>query len=159
MANNVFTDDDAHVHHRPDSDGDAGQGHDVRIDLEEPHRDKAHQYRKRQQAGNKHRTSKMPQQDNDNDDRDQDFLCDGIVERAERFVDQPRAIVERNDLHLADGSIGQRLSRQARCDLVDLGGNVLNDFQRILTITNNHHTANRFSPFFIQHTPPQCRTC
>ena len=48
--------------------------------------------------------------EDDDDDRDQDLLGDGGVERAEGLVDQARPVVERHDADLRDRAVGERLA-------------------------------------------------
>ena len=62
---------------------------DIGIDAEQLHRDEDHQHGQRQQAGDQQRAAQVHDHDQDDDDGDEDFLDQGRVQRAERFMDQP----------------------------------------------------------------------
>ncbi len=100
----------------------------------------------------------MPDHDQHHDDRHQDFLEQRRVERTQCFIDQAGPVVERNDCHLADGAIGQRLFWQANRNLGDFLFHVFDRRQRIFPVTNHHHTTHRFGAFLVQRAAAQSRS-
>ena len=78
-AQDVLAEDDPHVHHGADGDGDARQGHDVGVDPEELHADEGHQHRQRQQPGDQQAAAQVHDHDDDHDDGDQDLFGQGRV--------------------------------------------------------------------------------
>ena len=104
VLEDVLAEDDPHVDHRTDGDGDARKGNDVGVDAEDFHGDKAHQHRQRQQRTDQQRTAQVHHHYQNDDDRDQDFLGQRGVQRTQGLVNQARAVVEWDDGQLAGGN-------------------------------------------------------
>ena len=157
MTKNVLGDDDSHVDHRSDGDCNARERHDVGIDAEPAHRDETHENGERKKPRDENGTSKVHDHDEHDDDRHEDLLRQCGFQRAEGLVNEFGSIVERNDRHLAGGSVRQRLLREAARDLLDL---FLHGFDRgkgVLAVANHDDTADDFGAALVENAPTQRR--
>ena len=108
MLVGVLDHDDGGVDHGTDGDGDAAEAHDVGAEAERLHRRERHQDADGQHD-DRHKGAAQMQQEHDADQCDDDALLDQRpLQRLDRSLDQPGAVIDRHDL---------RPARQARRDL------------------------------------------
>ena len=146
-----------HVHHHPDGDGDTGQRHDVRLDPRVPHQYKCSQHRDGQHARNHHRRPQVEHQHDNHDDTDQYLVRKARLQRADRFLDQPRPVVEGDDGHLRHRPVRQRLLRQTGIHLTNLLLHVVDHLQWVRPVAGNHHAAHGLHTFLVQSAAPRAR--
>ena len=130
----VLKDDDPHVDHRSDRDGNSGKRHDVRVHAEDIHGDERNQHSQRQRNGNDQAGPKMQQEQDDDRDRDQRLLHQSFAERVDGFVNQKRAVVDACYFDTAE----------FRFERSDLCFDVLDDGAWILAITHHDDATNGF---------------
>ena len=157
VLENVFGEHDAHIDHRANRDRDARQRDDVSVDAKVLHRDKANQHGKRQQARNQRRATEVPDHHEHDDDRDQDFVFERIVQRAERLVDQTGAIVKGHDRDPRLAPVRQLFARQTGGDLGDLGLDAVDDLEWIRAIAHDDHPADGLRAALVERSTPQRR--
>ena len=75
-------------------------------------------------------------------------LDDGIGDRADRPLDQRRAVVERDDAHAA---------RQAGLQLADLGLDAARDLERVFTVGHQDHAAGDLVAVFLEDASAKAR--
>ena len=107
-----------------DRDGDAGQRHDVGLDVDDaelpqhPHQEEREQHRQRQRHADHERAAEVHQDQQDRERGDDHLVPHDFGERVDGAVDQPRAVVGGDDAH----ALGQ-----ARLQLLDLLLDALGD--------------------------------
>ena len=158
MLEDVLADDDAHIDHGADGDGNAGESDYVGVNAKDLHRGETGEHGQRQQPGDQHGSAQIHHQRQHHDHRYQHLLAQGALQRAQRLLNQARSVVKRDHLHLADPPVGQSFPRQARGDFRDLGLDAFNSCQRIGTIARHHHAADYLRTFLVQRTAPQRRS-
>ena len=155
MPENILTDNDPHIHHCTNGDGDTGERHDIRIDTENLHGDETHKHRHREKTGDEDGTFHVHDHQENYDDRNQNFLGQCRIQRSERLVDKSRTVIERNDLDLTDRAVGKCLFGEPRGDLCDFLFDVFDSCKRIFTITDNNNTAGNLRSSLVERPTPQ----
>jgi len=95
---------------------------------------------------------------NNDDDRHQNLLTNGVLERSERFRNQPGAVIERFDRYLADSTIIEGLLGEARRDLGNLFLYPFDHRQRVLAVARYHDTTHSLGSRLVQGTAAESRT-
>ena len=103
--------DDGAVDQHADRDGDAGERHDVGGEPHEVERDEREEHRDRDGDDRDDRGRDVPEEEQDDEADDDHLLAQRVQQRVDGAVDQPRAVVGRDDLDAR---------RQRRLELVEL---------------------------------------
>ena len=120
--------DDRGVHHGSNRDGDATKRHDVRVEPHGAHRDEADEDRHWDRDDWNRRAGEVPEEDENHQRYDRDFLDQRFVQAVDGAPDQIRAVVGRDHLH-ARG--------QSRLDLAQFVFDAIDDRERVLALP--HH--------------------
>ena len=158
LLQDALADDDAHIDHGPDGDGDARQGHDVGIHPELFHGDEAHHHGHGQERRDEKGAAQVHDQHQDHDDGDQDLLLEGRAERIEGLVDEARAVVEGHNGQLGARAVGQGLLRQTGSDAGDLGLDRVDGRQGVFAVAHGDHAADHLHSALVQQAPAVRRT-
>ncbi len=151
----VFADDDTHIHHCADCDCDSGESDNVGVDAEEFHCDEGHQDGQGQQRADKQRASEVQNEYDDDDNSDENFLGQRRFERAECFVYEAGAVIERDDGYFGDGSVVKSLGRETGRDFLDFGFYVLYCFQGIVPVADDGDAADGLCAALVEGAAPQ----
>ncbi len=146
----VLDHDDGRVHHGPDGDGDAAQGHDVGIDALVTHDDEGGQHPQRQ-ADDGDQTRAQVKQEHQGHQGDHDELLDELVlEVRHRPQDERGAVVGGDDLH----PLGE-----TRLQLPELLLHCRDGGQRVLPVAHHDDAAGDLAlAVQVRHHPAQLRT-
>ena len=150
MPDDILGEDDPHIRHHPDGDGDTRKSHDIGIHAELLHDNEGDQHAQGQQAGNKYGGPQVEHQDHHHDDTDQDLVGKGCLQGAEGLFDQTGTVVKRHNGHFRDGAVLQLLGGQAGGDLFDLLFHVPDHLHGVGAVTGHHHAAHRFGASFVE---------
>ena len=74
VPQDILTENNAHIHHHPDSNRDAGEGHYVGVDTHELHNSESQENRQRQNRGDQRGAGNVVHHDDHDDDGDQYFF-------------------------------------------------------------------------------------
>ena len=113
----VLRDDDARIHEYANRDGDAGEAHDVGGNAGVVHAQERHQDGEGQRKRDDQNRSEVHQEDDVRQRDERDLLDQRRPQRADRLLDQVRAVVERHDRDALRES--RRNLRDARLDGID----------------------------------------
>ena len=124
------------VDHRTDGDRDAPQRHDVGVDALVVHHDERRQDAQGQRDDGDQRRAQVEQEEEADHRNDDEFLNQLVREVLHCAFDQPRAVVDRHDLHT---------SRQAGRQALELALDRSNGLQRVLSRAHHDHAADGLS--------------
>ena len=144
MPEDVFIQDNPQIHHGSDGNGDTGKCHNVGIYTKVLHEDEAHEHRQRQEGGYQNRSPQVVHHHNNYNDGDQNLEADGFIQGTECLVDQSGAVVKRDNGHFRNRAVFQCFGWQAIGYGIDFFFYRIDDFQRIITVAGNDHTAHCF---------------
>jgi len=157
VPDDVFREDDAHIDHGADGDGDAAQAHQVRIDAEELHENETDHHRQRHGDADDEAASQVAQKHEHHEGGHEDLFEESILERIERLVDKHGSIIEGNDLDLAGGAVGERFRGQRGGDVADPLLDPVDHLERISPVSDGDHAADRLDSLLVQNAPSQSR--
>ena len=128
----VLDDDDRRINESANRDRDSAERHDVRVDPENVHGNERQNYRRRKRDDRDHRAGQVPQEDENDERDDQHFDHQLVLERADRLLDQFRAVVRGDDLYAL---------REGLLDLRESGFDAFDNRKSILAMA--HHDRSR----------------
>ena len=158
MPENIFADDNPHIHNSADGDHNAGECDNIGLHIEKLHGDEAEQNGQRQHGADDQSAAQMHHHDQHNNDGDQNFLPDRFVEGSECFVDQAGAVVEGNHRDLADGAVRQSFFRKRIPGFGDPGLDAGNHLQRVVAVAGDHDPADGRCAALVERPAPGGRS-
>ena len=142
----VLRDDDARIHEHANRDGDAGEAHDVGGDPGVVHAQERHQDGERQRKGDDQDRPEVHQEDDVRQRHERDLLDQRRAQRADRLLDQVRAVVERHD---------RDARREARRNLRDARFHGVDDVLRVDAGSCDDDAADGFLRPFHERGDPE----
>ncbi len=140
---------DSSVNHRADSNGDAAQGHDVGVDPLVVHDDKCPEDAQRQRDDGHQRRAEMEQEQGADQRDDNKLLYQLMAEGLYGMLYQPRAIVNRNNLHAF---------RQVALEIAQLIFHRMQGLQRVFTVAHDDNAPGHLAlAVILRHAPTDLR--
>ena len=144
-VHDTFRQDNPHIHHGADGDGDTRKGDDIGIHPGIAHDDEGKKHTDGQQSRHDQGSPQVKQQNDNHDGGDQNFLCQVAVQCPDGFPNQFAAVVERHDMHPGDGSVFQHFGGKTGLQLGDFFADAFYDVQRVGAKAGHHDPSDGFS--------------
>jgi hypothetical protein len=132
MAVSVLHHDNRGVDEHADGQRQSAERHDVGADVQIVHGDERGQHRNRERQDGDERGTEVEEEGNA-DEADDDGLGNEVpLQRVDRLIDQPGAVVASHDLNAG---------RERRRDLLELGFYAVDDIESVHAVAHHHDAA------------------